>query len=364
MTRKLLLMAMISLFAFTACDKDDVILDETVLVTEGNTVTVRNTYNDSHVPEISFSAYLDYAFYGSEVEFPEALAADLSSAAGPVINGLYAINFTANTIEFTLLPDSEDLFWKNNYRTLEEGVYDRYYFTFAENHNVGSFTCDNPAIHLRIDSENIIVVEVGEGFEFQPGAAFTIALGAEDAANAPIVQGDVITMRNTYNDAQVAEVSFSSYLDYAFGSNLGEDGLDLTRGVIIEGVSLGDDGLDLSADVNYSSVEFPDFLKIDLSGNGGMMVNGLYSIDINENSIDYVLLPDANDYFWSQNYRVLEEGVYDRYYFTFDEAHGVTSFSSTENAVNLRIDSDKILVVEIGEGFNFQPGAAFTIDLK
>mgnify|MGYP006935328015 CR=1 FL=1 len=327
-------------------------------------IKIRNTYNDSHVPEVSFSAYLDYAFYGSDVEFPEALAADLTSAGGPIVNGLYAINFTANTIEYTMLTEGDDPFWINNYRTLEEGVFDRYYLTFSNQHNIGAFSCSNPAINLRIDSENIIVVEIGEGFVFQPGAAFTINLVAENTATAPISQGDEITMRNTYNDSHVAEVSFSSYLDYAFGSSLGEDGLDLTKNVIIEGVAFGDDGLDLTSDVNYSSVEYPEILKADLTENGAMLVNGLYSIDINENSIAYVLLPDANDPFWIQNYRVLEEGVYDRYYLTFENPHGVSSFTCSENAVNLRIDSDKILVVEIGEGFNFQPGAAFSIDLK
>jgi len=36
----------------------------------------------------------------------------------------------------------------------------------------------------------------------------------------------------------------------------------------------------------------------------------------------------------------------------------------SNSSVNLRIDSDKVLVVEIGEGYDFKPGQNFTITLN
>lgn len=359
---QILLVAVMAITFFISCDNDD---DVTIFtVEEGNTVTMRNTYNDSHVPEISFSSYLDFAFAGSEVEFPEALKVQLPDSESPMINGLYAIDLSENSITYKLLPSAEDEFWKTNYRTLEAGVKDRYYLTFSENHNVSDFTASNPAINLRIDANNVLVVEVGEGFVFQPGAAFSISLNAIDEASPAIPQGAAITMRNTYNDSDVPEVSFASYVDFAMGTSLGEAGLDVTANVVYEGVALGEAGLDLTADLSYSSTEFPEALKADLTANGAFLINGLYAINFTENTITYTLLPVAGDPFWSNNYRVLEEGVYDRYYLTFENPHGVSSFTSSNEAVNLRIDSDKILVVEIGEGFDFKPGASFTLSLN
>lgn len=355
----LAVIALLSVFAFTSCNEDDA-----SLIAEGNTVTMRNTYNDSHVPEISFSAYLDYAFMGSDVEFPEALKVQVEGSEDMLVSPLYSINFKENTIEYTLIPDADDVFWSTNYRTLEEGVVDRYYLTFSESHNVGSFTTNNPAINLRIDSDKLLVVEVGEGFVFQPGAAFSITLEAANSASPAIAEGAEITMRNTYNDSHVPEISFASYIDYAMGTTLGEDGLDVTAKVIYEGVALGEDGLDVTADISFTTAEFPEALKADLTGNGGMLINGLYSIDFTENTIEYTLLPLENDPFWITNYRVLEAGVYDRYYLTFENPHGVASFTASDSAVNLRIDSDNVLVVEIGEGFDFKPGASFTITLN
>lgn len=355
--------AFLSLGTLSSCDDDD---DNaiTTFPLESNTVTVRNTYEDLHVPEISFASYLDYAFTGSDVEFPEALKVESEDQEKPLINGLYSINFTGNTITYTLLPDSDDEFWKTNYRTLEEGVNDRYYLTFKEAHNVASFTASDPAINVRIDSDNVLVVEVGEGFEFQPGAAFTINLGANDTAKDAIAEGAEITMRNTFEDAHVAEISFASYVDLFFGTSLGEDGLDVKAAVVYEGVALGEAGLDLVSVIDYSSVEFPEALKADLSSNGAFLINGLYAIDFTESTIEYTLLPEENDPFWITNYRVLEEGVYDRYYFTFANAHGVKSFECSNSAINVRVDSDNILVVEVREGFDFKPGAKFSITLK
>jgi len=89
-----------------------------------------------------------------------------------------------------------------------------------------------------------------------------------------------------------------------------------------------------------------------------------FKIDISEDAISFKLVAAANDPTYSSYYRTLEAGTHDRYYLSFDNAQNVTGFSSSSSSsVNLRMDSDKILVVEIGEGFNFNPGSMFTIQL-
>lgn len=99
-------------------------------------------------------------------------------------------------------------------------------------------------------------------------------------------------------------------------------------------------------------VEFPDFIL------------GLYDIDIAENSISFELVAAVDDPTYKDFFRTIEAGTTDRYYLTFDEAQDVGSFISSNSSVNLRIDSDKIIVVEIGEGFDFNPGSSFTIALN
>ena len=100
------------------------------------------------------------------------------------------------------------------------------------------------------------------------------------------------------------------------------------------------------------AVEFPAYLL------------GLYDIDIDENSITFELVASVDDPTYKDFFRTLEANTIDRYYLTFDEAHNVSSSSSNDASVNLRVDSDTVLVVEIGEGFDFNPGTTFTITLN
>lgn len=81
-------------------------------------------------------------------------------------------------------------------------------------------------------------------------------------------------------------------------------------------------------------------------------------------SISFELAAAADDPTYSDFFRTIEAGTTDRYYLTFDEAQNVSEYTSDNSSVKLRIDSEKVLVVEIGEGFNFNPGTAFTITLK
>ena len=91
---------------------------------------------------------------------------------------------------------------------------------------------------------------------------------------------------------------------------------------------------------------------------------GLYDINIDKDEITFEVVAQEGDATYGDLYRVLEAGTFDRYYLTFDEEHRVDGATTSDAAVNLRIDSDKILVVEIGEGFDFKPGASFTITLE
>jgi len=101
-----------------------------------------------------------------------------------------------------------------------------------------------------------------------------------------------------------------------------------------------------------TGVEFPAYLL------------NLYDIDISENSISFEVVAQAGDPTYGDLFRVLEPATFDRYYFTFDTAQSVSGFTSSNSSVTLRIDSDSVLVVEIGEGYDFKPGQNFTITLR
>ena len=172
------------------------------------------------------------------------------------------------------------------------------------------------------------------------GICFMLSSCDDDDAIIPIAEGVNITVRNTLEETGTPESVYAAL----FG--------------------LSEDALDITAPLSNSALEFPNTLAVDLSAGGGPVVNGLYDIDFTENSIEFTLLPVDGDPFWDSNFRVLEAGTFDRYYFTLSSAHEISNFESSDSSVNLRIDSDQVIVVEIGEGFNFNPGAAFSITLE
>ena len=117
--------------------------------------------------------------------------------------------------------------------------------------------------------------------------------------------------------------------------------------------------------VSYSSAEFDTALAqqgVVFMGST-IDVSGLYEIDIDGDQISFVLLPSADDPFWSNVFGVFPDGKVDRYYLTFSEPHSIERSTSDSDAVSLRIDSDTVVVVEIGAGYDMAPGAAFTIEL-
>jgi len=125
---------------------------------------------------------------------------------------------------------------------------------------------------------------------------------------------------------------------------------------------LADDAYDEIGTLSFSASEFPTALAQPDSPAGN--ISGLYDIDLNADSINYTMLPSADDPFWSNVFSVFPAGKFDRYYFTFSEPHGITGSTSSDSAVSLRIDSETTIVVEIAEGYDMNPPMSFSISLE
>ena len=177
---KIIFLFLIGILAFSSCKKDD---DNTPPLSEGTDITLRNTLQDPGEAEVTYAslfgqaddAYDEFAtLSNSTSEFPTALA----QTGTPVgdISGLYDIDFTENSIDFAVLPDDTNPFWSNVFGLFPAGKVDRYYFTFSEPHNVTGFSSDNSSLNVRIDSDTVLVVELTEGYDLQPGVSFSVDL--------------------------------------------------------------------------------------------------------------------------------------------------------------------------------------------
>ncbi len=161
-------------------------------------------------------------------------------------------------------------------------------------------------------------------------ATFTSCSDDETPQTPPITLGSGVTVTNTFQSTA-----------FTMGAEAAIEDL-----FMVEAGSL-------AATASVSTVvEFPAYLL------------NLYNIDISENSINFEVVAAADDATYMDLFRVLEADTYDRYYLTFADAQNVSGFTSSNSAVNFRIDSDKVLVVEIGEGYDFKPGQSFTITLN
>jgi len=153
---------------------------------------------------------------------------------------------------------------------------------------------------------------------------------SDDDVAVPVTSGASVTVTNTFQST-----AFTSGAELAI-----EDLFQVPAGSLAATTTVGD------------GVEFSAYLL------------NLYDIDIAANSIKFTVVAQEGDETYGDLFRVLEADTYDRYYFTFDNAQAVSGFTSSNSAVNFRIDSDKVLVVEIGEGYDFKPGQSFTITLE
>lgn len=168
----LLLGLFLTPFTFSSCSDDEEVI---LPITLGSSVTVSNTFESAAITngaelaieelfQVPAGSLAAVANVGAAVEFPAYLL------------NLYDIDLSANSITFTLVAQAGDPTYGNLFRTLETGTTDRYYLTFDADQNVAGFTSNNPSVTLRIDSNQILVIEIGEGFDFNPGSTFTITL--------------------------------------------------------------------------------------------------------------------------------------------------------------------------------------------
>lgn len=165
---------------------------------------------------------------------------------------------------------------------------------------------------------------------FLAGILITSCNSIVDEIQMPIKSGTSVTVTNTFTGTAQTNGVETTIEDF-FGQPAGS--------------------LAASASVS-TAVEFSAYLL------------GLYDIDISTDRIDFVLVAAADDPTYMDFFRTLEAGTTDRYYLTFDEAHEIDSFTSNDPSVTLRIDSNSIIVIEIGEGFSFNPGSSFSITLN
>jgi len=177
---KILLLALLGILAFSSCKDDD---EDLQPLNEGVNITLRNTLQDPNEAEVTYAslfgqaddAYDEFAILSNTTsEFATALA-QVGTPAGD-ISGLYNIDFTENSINFTVLPDNTNPFWSNVFGLFPVGKVDRYYFTFSEPHNISGFSSNNSSLNVRIDSDTVIVVELTEGYNLEPGVAFNVTL--------------------------------------------------------------------------------------------------------------------------------------------------------------------------------------------
>lgn len=157
-----------SLLTFTACSDDDPI-------TSGSSVTVTNTFQST-----AFTMDAELAIEDLFMAPAGSLAATATVGDGLEFDNyllnLYDINIDESSITFTCVAAEDDPNYGTLFRILEPATFDRYYFTFAEDQNVSSGTVSNSSVDLRIDSDKVLVVEIGAGYDFKPGQSFTVSL--------------------------------------------------------------------------------------------------------------------------------------------------------------------------------------------
>lgn len=166
-----------------------------------------------------------------------------------------------------------------------------------------------------------------------------LSAGPADAqAGDPLPVGADVTLRNTLQDPGEPETPFPAL----FGQPV--------------------DAFDENGTVSDGTPEFPTALAQPGTPVGD--ISGLYEIDMTGDSISFTMLPAADDPFWVNVFGDFPAGKFDRYYFTFSEPHNISGFTSNNSAVALRIESPRVVVVEIGEGYKMSPPRSFTIGVQ
>lgn len=171
----LLIALLFSVVTITSCSDDDDNNSVTPPITLGSNITVTNTFQstaftmDAELPVeqlfmMDAGALAATNTISDAVEFPAYLL------------NLYDIDIDKNSISFDVVAEADDPTYGDLFRVLEPATFDRYYLTFDSDQNVNGFTSSNSSVNLRIDSANVLVVEIGEGYDFNPDQSFTITL--------------------------------------------------------------------------------------------------------------------------------------------------------------------------------------------
>ena len=162
-----------SMLTFTSCSDDDA--EVTPPISTGANVTVTNTFQST-----AFTMDAELAIEDLFMVSAGSLAASATVGSGLEFDNyllnLYDIDIDENSISFTCVAAEDDPNYGTLFRVIEANTFDRYYFTFADAQNIDSYTSSNSSVDLRIDSDKVVVVEIGEGYDFKPGQSFTITL--------------------------------------------------------------------------------------------------------------------------------------------------------------------------------------------
>jgi len=166
------------LFFSLACSEDD---DNPVPpIAEGSAVEIRNTLEIAVSPEEGGTG-------GAELSIETILGVpegtyELNTTVSATVEfrdyleGLYDVDLSSDAITFNLVAAADHPIYQDFFRTIEAGTFDRYYLTFPGGHGITASKSDNEAVSLDILDENQIVISIGEGWTFQPGASFAITL--------------------------------------------------------------------------------------------------------------------------------------------------------------------------------------------
>lgn len=166
----------VSLLAFISCNKDDEV-DAISLNTE---VTISNTLQTAADPSMGGTGGVEtpietvFGLPSGALEITTTVTNRIEFTA--YLDGLYDIDLSENRINYELVAPADHPVYANFFRTIEANTFDRYYFEFAEAHNIQSGESSNSSVTLRVLSSTRIQVEISEGFDFNPGTSFSIDL--------------------------------------------------------------------------------------------------------------------------------------------------------------------------------------------
>jgi len=171
----LIIFLFISIFALSSCDKEE---EDPIAI--NSEVTVSNTLQTAADPSMGGTGGaelpIETIFGLPEGTFTITATVNDNVEYSGYLDGLYDIDFSENKISYNLVAPADHPVYSNFFRTIEANTFDRYYFKFNEGHNIESFTSDNSSVSFTIVSSSEILIEIGEGFNFNPGSSFNIDL--------------------------------------------------------------------------------------------------------------------------------------------------------------------------------------------